>query len=237
MKNMKLWLLMILLAVPLLMATAEAAPQGLNTTSNTTVSGPTIPDYTRQDAGGTITTLLVNQSQQTEAWKGYVGNVTGKVALRDSSGYTIYDWNFASIAGEIYASRTNSITWTAVNCTNHTTITSEYSAVNMADSDVDSINKTFNATKHASITVGSLTVENDTCASTATYNGTAQNVNSTARFQEVLLKDTGSNMIYTTILEQDKIGYNTFTYDFQLIVPDSDAAATDTTYYFFAELT
>lgn len=214
----------------------KADPVGIGVISNTTNYGPSF-SYSRNDEGGTITTLDVNVTQQTEAWKGYVGNITGQLALRDSSNYTIYDWQYSSITGEIFASRASSITWSNINCSDHSIVTSEYAAINMADSDLDSINKTFNNSVHPNITIAGLTILENTCNSSATYvNSTAQEITESAYFKEVLLDDD-TNLIYATILEQNIHGYRTgFTYDFQMIIPDSDASATRTTYYFFAEL-
>jgi hypothetical protein len=214
----------------------SATPVGIQVTSNTSSTATTVTT-SRADEGGTIVTTLFNVSQQTDAWKGYVGNVTGNIALRDSSNYSLYDWVLTSISGEIYASRASSITWTTLNCSTPTVVAAEYAAINMVDSDADSINKTFNGSLHSALTVAGKTIAANTCNATATYvNNSAQNVSATSYFQEILLNDT-SNLVYATIINNDIGGYHTgYIHDFQMIVPDSDAASTQTTYYFWAEL-
>ena len=223
--------------IAILSYSVMSAPVGVEVTSASTDSGPTV-EYSRAgDDGGTITTLLINQSQQTEAWKGYVGNITGQLVLRDSYNYSIYDWQFSNISGEVYASRASSITWASVNCMNVSVLETEYSAINMVESDIDSINKTFNDTIHRNITVGGREILNGTCPSIATFvNNSRQGMTQNAVFQEVVLEDE-TNLVYATLIEPDLFGYNeNRTFDFQMIVADSDAAATQTTYYFFAEL-
>ncbi len=224
----------VLISVLAFAGITKAAPVSVGVSSNSTDTGPSF-SYSRDDDGGTITTINYNVTQQSETWKGYVGNITGTLALRDSANYSIYQWDLGTITGEVYASRASSVTWANINCSNDTILATEYGAINMADSDIDSINKTFNETTHPAVTVGALTIIANSCNTTSTYvNNTRQGI-AAAYFKEVLLDDD-SNIIYSTILRNNIHGYNTAASDFQLIVPDSDAAATQTTYYFWAEI-
>ena len=100
------------------------------------------------------------------------------------------------------------------------------------------INGTFNATGG-----------NDTsqCFSTVMHNSTStvdtsdQNAgNDINRFREVVLADGSGdgNIVYTAILEDNYLGFNQQTHDFQMIVGE-DGHGTDTatdTYYFYIEL-
>lgn len=215
-----------------------ALPAGpvINYVSNSTAA--TVLTSRNQDEKGTITVIDINSNQQDYKWKAYVGNVTGKLALDDGTANTIYDWTLGTPTGEVYVTRSSSVTWANVTCANDTVIQDEQTALGMLSTDNDNINKTFNYTVHQSIIVGTKNIDNSTCRSTATYISDApQTITETTLFQEVLLSDslTGS-LIYATIIEDDEIGYNNETFDFQLLVAENESSTTPTLYYFYVEL-
>lgn len=227
----------------------DAAPQGSQITSNVTVTSSSSSPDNRTDDGGTITTLVLDTLQQDQSWKGYVGNVTGRLTLDDADGFTIYDWDFVNITitGEVYAARVSSPDFDTVECANTTTIADEETFHNMSGSDADSITNTFNYTLHDAFSVGTISggspnsILVDTCPSTATYmNDSVQVMNdsSTVVFQEILLQDGSSNVLFVSILEDDYQAYRAdgTTHDFQMILPESDVKPTATTYYFFLEI-
>lgn len=215
-----------------------ALPAGpvINYVSNSTAA--TVLTSRNQDEKGTITVLDINSNQQDYKWKAYVGNVTGKLTLDDGTANTIYDWTLGTPTGEVYVTRSSSVTWTNVTCANDTVIQDEQTALGMLSTDNDNINKTFNYTVHQSILVGTKNIVNSTCRSTATYISDAmQTITETTLFQEVLLSDsfTGS-LIYATTIEDDETGYNNETFDFQLLVAENESSTTPTLYYFYVEL-
>lgn len=220
--------------------TAHALPSGASVTyiSNTTV-GIGSPGA-RTDPRSTITTVVLNASQQDAFWKAYVGNVTGVLTLDDANGYTIYDWSLTGVTltGEIYASRSNGLSFTnGIQCANSTVIAAEEAFNNMTSSQVDSINSTFSYRNHTSFLVGPTTISANTCPSTATYvNDAPQVVNENAKFQETLLQDDAGNLIYVTLIEDNSVGFDGSTYDFQMLVGESDRKQTPTTYYFYTEI-
>jgi len=237
-KDNLLSITLIVFLILISLAYVNSVPTGPQIMSNETVNASASPAASITTAGGTFTTLILNATMQNYRWKAYVGNVTGRFALQDASNYSIYDWALTTIAGEVYVARNNSISWTLVNCSNQTNIGSEEYSLNITDSKVDSINRTFNRTIHRSFYVGSNYISNSTCPAIATYvNGTRQTINETAAFQEILLSDRTS-IIYATLLENKVQGFNNQQYDFQLIVPDygSEALTTAVPYYFFIEL-
>jgi hypothetical protein len=237
MKN-KTWRLLLVAATILLIVNLVSAdPAGLTINSNATDYGRIVTPGNRTDPGGTITTLLVDAAQQDSQWKAYVGNITGSLRLEDSAGNSIYQWSLgaAAVTGEIYASRASSITWSSVNCSTAATIISEQTAIGMSAGDVDSIHYTFNETTHPAFSVAGRGITLNTCNSTSTFVNNARQAQASADFPEMLLHDT-TNLIYTTLINQDSQGYvGSTTYDFQMIVADNPSA-TSTTYYFYAEL-
>jgi len=237
------WKLLFLIGIYIIAAFAlmrfsGALPSGALVVSNTSSSTSASPPGERNDSGGTITTLVLSTTQQDTAWKAYVGNISGMLTLDDASGATIYNWQLSTgtTTGEVYASRSSSVTWSVINCSNQSHIDTEQTALSFASSDADSINKTFNGTAHTSFIVNTRNMTG--CRYTPTYvNDSAQPQNTSALFQEVLLSD-GSNFVYSTIIESGQPnGYNSANnYHFQMIVAQSKDTITPTPYYFYIEL-
>ncbi|MBU1854679.1 MAG: hypothetical protein KKF89_03085, partial [Nanoarchaeota archaeon] len=192
---------------------------------------------TRADDGGTITTLRVDATQQNPAWKAYVGNISGTLVLDDSNNRSIYEWSLASLTGEILAVR-SSVSWSTLSCATNATIASEQTTLTMTSGDIDSINHTFNHSTHKQFVVAGNTLTASTCRVAYPYvNDSAQSPSVSAQFQEILMNDSSSNLIYAASLETNVAGYhNESLYDFQMIVPDNDQAGQITTYYFYVEL-
>jgi hypothetical protein len=213
-----------------------ADPNGVLIVSNTTEVPTPQTAGTITTAGGSFTTMLLNATTQTMRWKAYVGNVTGVFKLQDGSNFTIYDWNMSTVTGEVYASRNSSINWSGIRCATNTSLQNEQTGINMTTSKEDSINRTFNNTVHRSFYVGTKLITNSTCRAIATYvNNTRQAASEAASFQEILLDDN-QRVVYATLLENKARGYNNGSFDFQMIVADSDISPTPATYYFWTEL-
>lgn len=233
-----------LLSLVIFVQPSLGVPSGATVTPQSTDNGPTISATALTNNRSTITTLILDAVQQDQQWKGYVGNVTGVLTLRDSDNYAIYEWPLSgtTITGEVYATRTNSINWLNVGCANGTTITAEETFHNMTSGSVDSLNQTFNYSTHAPMQVGALGIAQSSCQTTYTYiNDTPQAAAIDATFQELLLQDDAANMIFATFIEDNENGFNnnatvSKTYDFQMIVPESDVKASATSYYFFTEI-
>ncbi len=230
--------LILLLVFGSLAQSVLAAPAGPTILSNRTDNSSPRAAAQITTAGGSFTTISINASTQTPRWKAYVGNVTGRLDLADSTNKSIFDWTLASVSGEVYASRNSSIDWSTIRCANSTTIIAEQDELNMTLGTSDSINRTFAYTIHRSFYVGTTQIQNSTCRSLHTYvNGTAQAPTENAVFQEMLLMDNVRRVVYTTLINQNTTGFNNQKYDFQMIVPENEYQSTPTTYYLYAELT
>jgi hypothetical protein len=182
---------------------------------------------------GNVSEINIFGYTTTQAWQGYFGNVTGTIRLADSIDNALYNWSLASPQGEIYASNSSSITWTSIDCfdmaTNHLAFESFYG---IASSDVDGVNETFNLKNHQSFYTNNIEFTAGQCNNTKLYNNAGAGT-----FDEVLLSD-GTNVVFASILEEDVIGFDGSTYDFEMIVLE-DGHGTDTTtttYYFWVEL-
>ena len=188
-------------------------------------------------SGGRIATLNLNATIQNVRWKAFVGNVTGKFTLDDSSGSTIYDWTLSSITGRIYATRnSSSVTWGSINCSNVTTLERENIYMNHSNS-LDNLTATFNASAgatHGAFYVGSKYISANTCPTLNVYRNGARN---DLYWEEMALYDS-TNIVYAAIIDDDETGFDAGAYDFQMIVPENGLPSFTgaTAYYLYIEL-
>lgn len=190
------------------------------------------------DEGGYITTIHLNASQQNYAWKAYVGNVTGVLTLENALNYSIYEWSLPATSNqEVYISRNGTVDWNNINCSNRGNITAEDTFLHLNSTTSNSLNKTFNASVHKSFIVAGITIANGTCPAIATYiSDAAQSSGEANKFQEVLLADSLSNLVYAALVDNNQAGFDTGNYDFQAIVGEDETLETPTVYYFYVEL-
>jgi hypothetical protein len=222
-----------------------ARPMGADVTNLSTETYVFTPE-SRQDLGGTIATITLSSAQQNPAWKAYVGNITGTLVLKNTDGYSIFEWsvNASTMGGYVFVSRNGTLAWANIACADTSVVDAEQAFLGMVTADSSSINKTFNFSAHDSMSISSVgTIANSTCPSMATYvNGTAQTINEDAYFQEILLS-SNSNLVYATFINQNAWGFDNNAsvgdslYDFQLIVAENESTTVGTTYYFYAEIT
>ena len=216
---------------------AEKLPANPAIISNVTETISQRPLTYLNTTGGSFTTLVLNASQQNYRWKAYVGNVTGELSLQDQSNYSIYDWALSTISGNVYVSRNSSIDWSNLECANSTTIAREENYLNINSTLLDSINSTFNESTHRQFYAAAQRIDPNTCPAISTYvNGTAQNNGQNNKFQEILLQDIRGSLLYTTIIENQILGFDNSVYDFQMIVAEDESKQTATPYYFYMEL-
>ena len=193
---------------------------------------------------GNVTLLEINASQVTKAWQGFYGNVTGNISLEDANGNKMYKWLLGTVQGEIYASRSNTLTWAAVNCSNTSRVINEEWRMGQTGADTDNITATFSISNdHPLFYVGSKPINADyDCYTTYTY---VNNVSQSGPyvFAEMILDDgdATNRTVYATLLNDSATGFTGQAYDFQMLVPEDghneSAAAALTQYYFWAELT
>jgi hypothetical protein len=200
-------------------------------------TGPVrIPAF-RNDSGGRIITTVLSVEQQDLNWKAYVGNVSGLFVLQNVDNQSIYEWPSVSVAtGKLFISRNSSVNFSSVGCANNSQIVSEQLLLGFGNTDADNINNTFIAKAHRQFDVGSVPIALNNCSSIATWvNDTTQAAGATAAFQEVLLFD-GSTLVYASLLNDNKQGYDNSSYDFQAIIAENGSSSLATTYYFYVEL-
>jgi len=228
-------ILVLVLSILLLFQLVLGNPTGASITYNATDYGPTSSATSFTSNRSTIATLVLDAIQQDQYWKAYVGNVTGSLTLDDSSSNTIYDWTgITNPTGEVYASRNGSVDWNSIQCAQPATIATEQAVVNMTTG-ADNITNTFNGSSHTPTIVAGNSY--NTCPMTALFrNNVRQSQNPSADWQEFLL-ESGTSLIYTAIINDNTQGFDgARTFDFQMIVAESDRNANPYTYYFYVEL-
>ncbi|MBW2968239.1 hypothetical protein KY362_07170 [Candidatus Woesearchaeota archaeon] len=220
---------------------------GIDATSRRTPAGAaTVPAL-----AGNVTQLSITGSTVTQTWQAYFGNISGTITLDDSANHTVYDWSLASPEGEVYVSES------PVNFTHGNLFCYDFDADDIGNSDfntlaeyeallgleaddVDGINETFTESlAYESFYAGAKSIDNSTdlCPTTQMYGLSEQQDQSI--FQELLLYDnTSNNLVYTAIIEQDALGFDGSTWDFEMIVGENghDGDTTATTFYFYVEL-
>lgn len=186
-------------------------------------------------SGGRILSMNITAGVQNPRWKAFVGNVIGSFTLDDEGGSTIYDWTLATITGRIYSTRTSgAVSWAGIECANNTTMEQENSVLNHTG-DSDNITATFDDNTHDLFWVGTVSISDNSCPTLNTY---VSNSSQDTLFQEMVLYDGTANIVYATIIEEDEVGYDGETYDFQMIVPENGTPGFNsaTAYYLYIEL-
>ena len=235
-------------------------PSGASVNQIQNSTAPNDPAGAQQAVAGNVTEVNLNGYSSTQSWQGYYGNVTGTIQLSDGGNNVLYNWSDTNPKGEIYSSTISNVDWTNIQCFNFTAKgtfesdvsnrggTSQY-GLNLTQLQdnfsipydaVDSVNKTFNLNgsgNHATFYTNNFEFSDGTCQSTRLYTNLGQGVS--GKFEEVLLYDpTSRGVVYTSLLNQDILGFDNRSHDFEMIVPE-DGHGTDTattTYYFYMEL-
>jgi len=226
--------LSVLWVISLVFAATPVGPTSVSILNNETRNSSSA--YMLNTSGGYITTLNITANAQNSRWKGFVGYLTGKFSLDDASGSTLYDWTLATISGEVYATRNGTtISWSNIGCANITNIEAENILMNHTNR-YDNITATFDGgNNHAAFSVGTVNLNANQC--NYTLNTYVNNV-SASDFEEIALYTQGT-IVYSTILEDNAVGFDGGVYDFQMIVPENGAPtwSGSTAYYLYVEIT
>ncbi|MBR9677123.1 hypothetical protein GOV04_03210 [Candidatus Woesearchaeota archaeon] len=217
------------------MTVLAADPVGPEGTQQSTSTRPVEDYYNATAEAGNVTEINFTAISVTANWAGFYGNVSGTIVLANSLNETLYDWSAATPSGQIYASRDNAVTWTSIGCANLAQLTTEQTNLNMPAGGSDNITNTFsNVTdNHPQFTAAGATIPAGGCYETNLHNSTEEK--QASLFNEVLLYE-GSDIVYTSLLEDSAAGFDTRTYDFEMMVGEDGRAAAVTNYYFYVEI-
>ena len=245
---------LLLLAVS---SVSSLEPDGAEVNETSSERAPIADPQSAEAQAGNVTELHISGFSSTRTWQGYFGNVTGTIQLADSLSNVMYNWSNINPHGQIYASTNETIHWENVQCFNFTAagtydddtanaggtsqfgtnLTQLHAEFNIPDYAVDGVNDTFNllgVNGHDLFYTSKLEFGQGQCPSTKLYDFSGDGV-----FQEALMYEPESrSVIFNSILEQGRLGFDNRLHDFQMLVLDDGRGTnTDTTtYYFYVEL-
>lgn len=235
-------------------------PFGANFSEVSSQRAPVDAPQSHEAIAGNVTEINIQGFSTTQSWQGYFGNISGTIQLADANDNALYNWSLASPQGEIYASINDSIDWTNIQCLNFsatgtyaddtsnaggtsqfgTNLTQLESAYGIDWDDVDGVNETFTllgASSHDTFYANNLEFLDSECHTTRLF--TDLGTSEAGKFEEVLLYEpTSQSVVFTSLIDEDVLGFDDRTHDFQMLVLE-DGHATDTsttTYYFYVEL-
>ncbi len=188
---------------------------------------------------GNTTELNFVTNSITNTWQGYYGNISGNILLGDSNNNTLYNWSTASPNGEIYATTGSLPNWTSIRCANQTEIDDEDAALGVNQTtDQDSVNRTFQNTTTLDVFYVGTQVINSSAQNCYAVNLNDETGSSSTDFQEVILHDNASSLVYTALIKQNSNGFDGNTHDFEMLVGEDghNGDNNPTTYYFYVEL-
>ncbi|MFH1801874.1 MAG: hypothetical protein ABH864_00310 [archaeon] len=257
-----LLLVVVLVAGFLFLATDVLAvqPNGVSTISEIRSESASNDSAGNDTAiAGNITELSITAYSTTQAWQGYIGNISGAIRLADASGDVFYNWSSASPSGEIYASTNVTVQWTNIQCFNYTAngsfistgetaggtslygmnLTQLEAEYGINSNDADGVDATFtDANSHAEFFTAGKQFTAGECVSTDVFD--SNGIGTDGNFEEVILYEpTTTSVIFTSLIESGSVdGFDNQDYDFEMLVlEDGHGTDTDTTtYYFFVEL-
>jgi hypothetical protein len=257
MKKVNLFIFIIILSYICFVSAIEPTGSSINEISSST----TIADIATgiPAIAGNVTELSISGFSTTQSWQGYFGNVTGTITLSDSGDNSMYNWSLASPQGEIYASTNNSLAWDYIQCFNFdadgtyaddtlniggtsqhgTNLSILEEMFGIAADDVDGVNETFTllGTGHNTFYTNNIEFSEGECRSTQIFSNSGTGEDN--KFEEVLLYEpTTRSIVFTSLLNEDILGFDDRTHDFEMLVLEN-GHATDTlttTYYFWVEL-
>lgn len=217
-------------------ATYAPIPMGpIDFVQNTNYTFSPTPVTSLNASGGNYTYIILNTTSQTFRWNAFVGNITGFLGLGDQNNRSLYKWTINRAKGEIYATRQSTIVdWVNIQCANSTNINNEENDLSINNTDVDSINRTFFQRDHKSFIASAVYFEQNECLAIKTFSNIGDQ---DSYFEEVLLYG-GQKILYAVLLENDIVGFNGKTYDFQMILPNTamNGSNSRTSYQFYTEL-
>ncbi len=210
--------------------------------------------------GGNLTEMNISGNYTTKSWQGYYGNASGVITLSDSSNNTLYNWTMTSPEGVIMASINDTIYWNNIQCFNYsasgsyiaelqgggatnqygTNLTQLEDEFNLEPQDIDGVDETFTlqgAGTHDVFYINNNEFSEGECMNTRIFgSGGSQN---NGEFEEVILYEPSSySVVFASLLNENLMGFNDKTHDFQLMVLEDghNGDVTTTTYYFYTEM-
>ena len=215
----------------------SSRPSGANVSEESSSSLKPDEPTSVQAIAGNVSQINLFGYSTTRSWQGYYGNVSGALRLGNSAGDVMYNWSVVSPRGQVYASVSDFIDWSSIQCFDMSESDLLEEDFNIGPQDVDGVNETFNLQDHDLFYTNQIEFGEGQCYNTRLFDNSGVGV-----FQQVLLADglysEGASVVFTSLLTQGVVGFDGGIYDFQMLVlEDGHGTNQDTTpYYFWVEL-
>lgn len=230
----------ILMALFVAAGLAFAAPVGASTTAGTPVTLGTTTVGTASAWGGNITQVNLTINSSTQRWQGFYGSVTGSLRLAsgsNSTGFsTVKTWTVSNLRGQVYASTSSNVDFTAVNST-AVTLADVDSAFSFLSGFSDAAANTGTDNANPAFNVSQYTVAGNSRPLITTNSNASAGV-----WKEVVLAhganlSNPTNLVFVGLLNNSGVAYNGASANYQIIVPENSVGEnTATTYYFYGEV-
>jgi hypothetical protein len=177
--------------------------------------------------GGNVTSVNLNTVASTGSWQGYYGSAIGNLTL--GLNLSIF-YDFGGMPpGEVYASRAQSVNFATLDCS--VDMASENLFIGKSVLSGDSVTSVFDSSLHPEFYVAGRKFDADTCSATNLF---VNNASQNSEFFEVIMEDAATNIVYTSLVNGTKTGFDGNLYDYEMIV--GTPYGSTTTYYFFMEI-
>ena len=201
-------------------------PSGADVAVNVTKSTkPAGSAGTNTADGGYITGLNLSANTQTAKWQGYYGNVSGGIVLRDGDSDSMYEWSVSAPAGEVLAC-SGTPTWSGLVVATVANLDTACSFGTDADNAANTFNDGTGQVVVAGLTIGS--VYRAQTEGTGPYYTYLLNYNSNSQ--------VWTDFVFVAPINNDATNFKSTHSDYQMIVPETEASATTTSYNFYLEL-
>ncbi|NYZ78173.1 hypothetical protein H0N96_02105, partial [Candidatus Micrarchaeota archaeon] len=200
---------------------------------------PTPFYYNYSFSAGGYTQLTPGQTQQSEVWQGFYGNISAIVGLANAAGQSFYNWSVLNVSGMIYATTSDNPSWGR---TSNDVSASTVDALWGFGAWSDNATQTFTPDGNTAFTVGAGSGSVDIAANTRDFMNTfSGGLVIPGAFEEVLLTDSNAqtlkiSIIFASFVGNLKTSFNSSVQThYQIIVPNNqrNATALDTYYLYF----
>ena len=214
MKNKTIMVLSMLLIGVLFSVSTFAAETGATITNASVLSGTSSTSGSINISAGQVQEVNLSSNSITDKWAGFFGSLSGGISLNDGTN-DFYTWSVTNFTGSVVYAATGAVSnWSSLSSVSYANVPA-YLKVAASDNYTSTFNTedTFDSPSRGSITSNS----------TTTLGGSS--------LQSFALYADGEN-VWGAEAKNDVNAFDGSTVDYQLLVP----AQTDTTYYFYMEL-
>ena len=217
----------VVLGVALLMAGVVLAIAGSTFTFNSETRWAGVASGQDTTEGGNITNGDLGSATLTEKWAAYWGNVSGSIRLWDGTN-SVYVWSVGndSVVGEVCASTNSAFAFSTATSGSGADVDTAWS---FTAADTDSATNTLTGAGCALTFTG-----------ISTISGSDSVLHTDSNYETCVIDDgaTGAetNFAFCGVLNNTGVSFDGTPSQYELMVPTTDTAGADETFFFYLEL-